>query len=188
MNRTFFFTRYLHTALNALLFAGCLGLASACGSQDASAVAQMDAEPPDAGAPASEDASAREEGDAGASEESPPSGDAVVPTDSPEPVGDSGLFGIAPNADIQTVTDAQKGQLCDWRNDELGGYGQSFPCGGGTILTDANRAECVQALFTGACVLTLQDFENCVLALAPSHGCNPQRMICAPVYACYVHD
>jgi hypothetical protein len=98
---------------------------------------------------------------------------------------DGGLFGIDPRSDIQTVSDIQKGQLCDWMNEQLGGYGKSYTCGGATIYNNTDQAQCVKNVFTGACVLPLEKFVTCVLALAPTHGCNTQYDICYPLYACY---
>jgi hypothetical protein len=179
-----------------MVIGGCaaLGMSAGCGSDHSSAA------PAEAGIGRDEDASSfqdaspdndsRADGETGATgsdgrEAGPSQSDAA---DSSPSIGDAGLFGIDPDTDIQTATDMQKGQLCDWRNEKLGGYGQSFPCGGGTILTDPSQAECVRSLFTGACVLPLRTFEACILALAPSHGCNPQYAVCAPVYDCYVSD
>jgi hypothetical protein len=99
--------------------------------------------------------------------------------------GDARLPAIDPATSFQDLTDAQKRALCDWMNEQLGGYGKGFPCGGGTILTDESQMACTQALFTSTCRLTVEQFEQCVLARAPTHGCNPQRQICAPLFSCY---
>jgi hypothetical protein len=101
-------------------------------------------------------------------------------------VADTGLFGIDPQTDVQTVSDVQKGQLCDWMNEKLGGYGQSYVCGGGVLHNDDNQAACVRAVFTGACVLPLEKLVACVEALAPTHGCDRHYDLCRPLYQCYV--
>jgi len=98
---------------------------------------------------------------------------------------DDGLFGITPQTDIQTVSDSQKAQLCDWMNEQLGGYGMSYTCGGATVYNNTDQAQCVKNVFTGVCVLALEKFVACVLALAPTHGCNTQYDLCYPLYRCY---
>jgi hypothetical protein len=94
---------------------------------------------------------------------------------------------IDPNINAQDLTDAQRQELCDWENAELGGYGASTDCGGtGVIITnDANQAVCLATQFTSTCMMTVAQFEACILAKAPSQGCNSNYNLCAPVRTCY---
>ena len=101
-------------------------------------------------------------------------------------VADKSLFGIAADTDIQTVSAEQKGKLCDWMNEQLGGYGMSFACkGAGSVTTAKDQAECIAGVFTGRCVLSLEQFVTCVRALAPEHTCNAEYNTCLPLYECY---
>ncbi len=104
-----------------------------------------------------------------------------------EASSDAGLPAIDPNTNALDLTDAERKELCDWENAELGGYGASTDCGGtGVIITnEANQAQCVAAQFTSTCMMTVAQFEACILAKAPSQGCNSNFTLCAPVRTCY---
>ena len=104
-----------------------------------------------------------------------------------EASSDASLPPIDPNLNAQDLTDAQRKELCDWENAELGGYGASTDCGGtGVILmNDANQAACLAAQFTSKCMMTVAQFEACTLAKAPSKGCNSNYNLCVPVRTCY---
>ncbi len=106
----------------------------------------------------------------------------------PNEAGIADATSLDPNRGVETLSPTEKGQLCDWMNAELGGYGQSFVCGGGLVTNAADQAACVKAIFTDGCRMTVDEFVMCVTALAPNHGCNAQYDICAPLYACYVFD
>jgi hypothetical protein len=94
---------------------------------------------------------------------------------------------IDPNLNAQDLTEAQRQELCDWENAELGGYGASTDCGGTgvIIVNDANQAVCLTAQFTSTCMMTVAQFEACILAKAPSQGCDSNYNLCAPVRTCY---
>ena len=111
--------------------------------------------------------------------------DAAVDTtaDAPAPTtdaqGDSGggradveLPPIDPSVDMMNLTDAQRRQLCDWKNAQLGGYGLTTDCGGGNkAQMDENQEKCLTSGLVTRCPVTVRQFETCVLAQAPSHGC-----------------
>jgi hypothetical protein len=86
-------------------------------------------------------------------------------------VVDANLPPIDPGTDVGSLTDAQRGELCDWTNSALGGYDLVTDCGGGnTVRNDTDQAACVAHL-TYRCPVTVGQFETCVLAEAPSRGC-----------------
>lgn len=95
---------------------------------------------------------------------------------------------IDPSTMFPSLSDAQKGELCDWMNAELGGYGMEYTCGGGTYPTYANQAACIHGIFSSTCTTTVGQFEACVRALAPEHGCNLEYATCSPVYDCNPRD
>jgi len=57
--------------------------------------------------------------------------------------GDAGLPSIDPATNLRSITATQKGELCDWVNGVLGGYGTEINCGAGTIRNDRDQAQCV---------------------------------------------
>jgi hypothetical protein len=80
--------------------------------------------------------------------------------------------------DARKLSDEDKGLLCDWVNDTLGGYGLATNCG--TIITsnDRDQAQCVQTRFRYNCKVTVQEVKDCTLATAPSHACNTDFQEC----------
>ena len=97
-------------------------------------------------------------------------------------VADAGLPTIDPNLAVETLTDAQKGELCDWMMQELGGYGSSYDCGGGVSnSTPADQAACIKALVY-RCSVTVGQVETCYLAAAPTRGCVFVRAHCYWLY------
>jgi hypothetical protein len=80
--------------------------------------------------------------------------------------------------DARKLNDADKGLLCDWINETLGGYGVATDCG--TIMTsnDRDQAQCVETRFRYNCKVTVQEVRDCTLATAPSHACNTDFQEC----------
>jgi len=65
---------------------------------------------------------------------------------------------------------------------ELGGYGASFNCAGGTSVSNpTDQAQCVATWPTYRCMVTVGQLETCVYAEAPSHGCNTPEPQCTPL-------
>jgi hypothetical protein len=80
---------------------------------------------------------------------------------------------IDPSLLITSLTDAQKRQFCDWKNAQFGGYGMAIDCGSGkTTLTDENQDRCLAAGLVTRCPITVQQYETCILAQAPSRSCD----------------
>jgi hypothetical protein len=99
---------------------------------------------------------------------------------------DAGQPNIDPNLDTYTLTNAQLGELCDWTNAQLGGYGKVTPCDsdGGThgpisVQNSANQAMCVATTFMFRCRLTVGQYEDCILAQVPSGGCSYPQPACS---------
>jgi hypothetical protein len=113
----------------------------------------------------------------------PETGDAAI--------ADAGMLpAVDPNAMMAGLSDAQLGEICDWMYGELGGYGTTVPCTGSVIMIQnpADQAACIPTIrFNPAgCPLTVDQFETCVLARAPSKGCAEPDPQCTPVFYCHV--
>jgi hypothetical protein len=94
---------------------------------------------------------------------------------------DAGL-GIATTVGLNELTDDQRGLLCDWMNEQLGGYGQATDCGGGILVQNAaDQQECLTTSFGFRCDVTVAELEQCVIARAPSHGCIFVASACRPL-------
>jgi hypothetical protein len=113
--------------------------------------------------------------DGGGSGGGPPGGDGA-PDDGPA------LPPIDPSTKLTDLTDAQKAELCDWMNAELGGYGLVTDCGGGnTTKNSSDQAQCVATALTYRCPVTVGQLETCVEAEAPSHACQFPMPACKAV-------
>jgi hypothetical protein len=95
--------------------------------------------------------------------------------------GAPGASGVASGKRLDTLTDAEKAQLCDWTNAKLGGYGGSIDCGGGlTLDAKPSQAACVAGLPT-TCAATVAQAEAC----ANAQSCaNLVPAECAPLLQC----
>jgi len=92
------------------------------------------------------------------------------------------LPAIDPNTPIDNLSDAQKGQLCDWETNELGGYGFTMDCGNSiSIANPKTQAECISTQLKFNCTVTVGQLETCTLAMAPSHGCIAPNAECRPL-------
>jgi hypothetical protein len=83
--------------------------------------------------------------------------------------------------DARKLSDADKGLLCDWVNETLGGYGLATDCGSIMTSNDRDQAQCVQTRFKYNCKVTVQEVKDCTLATAPSHACNTDFQECHPL-------
>jgi hypothetical protein len=83
--------------------------------------------------------------------------------------------------DARTLSEADKGLLCDWVNETLGGYGLATDCGPIMRSNDRDQALCVQTRFKYNCKVTVQEVKDCTLATAPSHACNTDFQECHPL-------
>lgn len=98
--------------------------------------------------------------------------------------GQTGLPPIDPTKNLLDLTPEEKGLLCDWSQELLGGYGKVSQCeGGGTAQNFADKATCVAAGFRYLCMLvTVGDVESCTQAQVPSHGCDKPMAGCHAIY------
>ena len=106
-----------------------------------------------------------------------PGADAPAPTtdapkDSVGNVPDVELPPLDADALMTSLTDAQLRLFCDWTNATLGGYGLTTNCGAGsTASTDENQDKCLAFGIVKRCPIKVGQYETCILAQAPSHGC-----------------
>jgi hypothetical protein len=85
---------------------------------------------------------------------------------------DAALPPLDPDALMTSLTEAQLRLFCDWKNATLGGYALTFNCGAGsTVSTDDNQEKCLAFGLVTRCPITVRQYENCILAMAPSHSC-----------------
>ncbi len=79
---------------------------------------------------------------------------------------------IDPNKMAVDLTDAEKGELCDWMAALWGGYGHETPCssGFGSVAMYKDQATC-KGEFTPNCVMTVAEFEMCQMAYLPLDAC-----------------
>jgi hypothetical protein len=66
------------------------------------------------------------------------------------------------------LTEAERGTLCDWTNDLLGGYAKTIDCGGGvTRGSDETQMQCTLRLsLFDSCPLNVGEYEICMRRLA----------------------
>lgn len=89
------------------------------------------------------------------------------------------LPALDPTADVRALGAADKGVLCDWMNETLGGYGLMTTCAPGmTVSNTPNQSVCVAATLGFQCKVTVQDVETCILAQVTSHGCDQETSAC----------
>ena len=95
--------------------------------------------------------------------------------------GGNGASGVPSGKRLDSLTDAEKGLLCDWTNAKLGGYGMSKDCGGGFSLdADPSQADCVAGAPT-SCAATVAQAEACANAQSCANLLPSQ---CAPLANC----
>jgi hypothetical protein len=97
--------------------------------------------------------------------------------------GDAGaLPPISPSTPLVDLTAAQKGELCDWVNNSLGGYGHITYCDAAVPMENAtSQAVCIAGMFFDPCPwITVGQYEACILAKLPSGGCDFPSAQCSP--------
>ncbi len=92
-----------------------------------------------------------------------------------------GFPAVALDADIRTMTESDKGLLCDWINATLGGYGVATPCGNGSVSNDRDQAQCLATRFRYQCKVTPAQVRACTLDEAPDHACTIDFPSCSPL-------
>jgi len=98
--------------------------------------------------------------------------------------GSSNLPALDPKKNLLSLTTDEKGLLCDWVDNALGGYGTSFPCqGGGSVRNYTDRAACIANGLQYLCtIVTVGDIETCTDAQVPTHGCDTPAPACNHLY------
>ncbi|HEY1534072.1 MAG TPA: hypothetical protein VGF76_08630, partial [Polyangiaceae bacterium] len=54
-----------------------------------------------------------------------------------------GFPAIDPTQDARMLSNTEAGELCDWLNAKLGGYGTVNMCSQGSVKNDADQANCI---------------------------------------------
>jgi hypothetical protein len=91
---------------------------------------------------------------------------------------------IDPNRKLADLTRTERGDLCDWWQNMLGGYNMMFTCtGGSSVATAKDQEECAGSPWPSTCTATVAELELCVRTQAPSHGCN-RPPECDRIIAC----
>jgi hypothetical protein len=93
-----------------------------------------------------------------------------------------------PDAQVQSLTDAEKGDLCDRWVAAFGGYDKAYPCENGHVESPLDRAECVARSFPPTCTVTVGQVERCASALMPSRGCTLQQGVVPPECAPFIES
>lgn len=84
---------------------------------------------------------------------------------------------------LTALDDTQRGALCDWHANVLGGYGHVSKCGMVSITFYANQSECVSKLFATYCAkANVGEFVGCASAKIPSDGCDYPYDQCHSLY------
>jgi hypothetical protein len=84
---------------------------------------------------------------------------------------------------LSSLSPAQGAQLCDWTNQQLGGYGRTAQCVVGPRATDPDQAYCMSGL--SSCPgLTVGDIEDCTLAQGADLCKYFTAPACEPLWAC----
>jgi hypothetical protein len=75
--------------------------------------------------------------------------------------------GVDQGKSMGQLSDAERGTLCDWTNDLLGGYAKTIDCGGGvTRGSDETQMQCTLRLSRlVSCPLNVGDYEICMRRL-----------------------
>jgi hypothetical protein len=93
----------------------------------------------------------------------------------------SGFPNIDLAADARTLTPTQAGELCDWIDNSLGGYGLHTDCGPKSISNDANQAACISNRLAFTCKVTVGQVKTCITAEVPSRYCEVDSTACGPL-------
>jgi hypothetical protein len=96
--------------------------------------------------------------------------------------------GLPSWATFSSLSQTQAARLCDWVNQNQGGYGRSVTCSDGSQqTTDADKASCVQVVPQVGIecpTLTVGDVESCVNVIGPMLCAVTTSAACANLAAC----
>jgi hypothetical protein len=101
----------------------------------------------------------------------------------------AGGSGLTSSKRLIDLTDAEKGQMCDWIVTKAGGYGHMAFCDGGIpLFYYPDQASCVDdsasATTTPKCAATVKQMEDCANQTAPCLDAARAAPACAPVLNC----
>src|SRR5262245_17407867 len=82
--------------------------------------------------------------------------------------GGNGPAGVDRSKPISSVTEADKGALCDWFVPMVGGYGAPPPCAMGFLSAPPDKATCIMEF--PSCAVSIGDFEDCVVAVVAAQN------------------
>lgn len=91
---------------------------------------------------------------------------------------------------LSSLSDAQLGALCDWSNQQQGGYGKQVKCAsGGTIMTQTDQASCKaeDGPTLKKCDQTVAVYKACTLRLVQDPCLNSEAYAsdaCRPLVPC----
>ncbi len=106
--------------------------------------------------------------------------------------GGSAGSGLPRTSTVASLTPEQGVQLCDWINQEEGGYGRTVNCAlTGPMATNANQMDCVSGLpdFQFECpLLTVAQLEDCTTAEGTDLCKYNTDPACAPLRLCFSCD
>jgi hypothetical protein len=95
--------------------------------------------------------------------------------------GGSTSSGVDTTKRLDSLSAAEKGQMCDWIASKMGGYGASKSCGADlTLEAPASQAECV-AEMPATCAATVAQLEACTNQTS-CENILPES--CAPIIEC----
>jgi hypothetical protein len=94
--------------------------------------------------------------------------------------------GVDPAKKIGSLSPTEKGKLCDWSTNWLGGYGARLDCGGMTLSLPKDQAACVEEWRPSTCDVTVAQYEACTKVDAPDPCAlkSAKAEECAPIRKC----
>ena len=88
-----------------------------------------------------------------------------------------GPSGVSGSKQVSSVTDAEKGILCDWFVGMIGGYGAPSTCADAVITAPPDKTECLTSF--PSCAVTVSEFEDCVTRLVSAQDACTQEALTA---------
>lgn len=92
--------------------------------------------------------------------------------------------GVPRSLQVTSLSSANLAKVCDYMNNQLGGYGKKPSCDPNSmfVYADASQAACVNKVKGKNCALTVGDVEDCADALHAKPCSLP--LVCAPLWTC----
>ena len=95
--------------------------------------------------------------------------------------GGSGPAGVDSSKSVATVTDAEKGSLCDWFVGMVGGYGAPATCASAQLMAPPDKATCMMTF--PSCDVTVAQFEDCVQRMVAAQNACTDTAIATAIAA-----